>query len=326
NSKGDKEVNKNEAKLQVVTSFYPTYILALNVTDEVPGIQVDSLTDFSAGCLHDYQLTTGDMKRLSSADVFLMNGGGMEGYIEEVVKNFPDLAIIDISEGITMIESDEHEGELNPHVWLDPERYSLQISNATKGLIGYINDNQVAQKLDAQTIDAETIDTETIDTDTIDMETLDKQAMISKLTANAEDYTKKVLGIEESLELLLAEMLEHNKQEDVVQRVVIFHEAFAYIAARAELETAFTVEMEGDTALSATEIAGIIKLIQQDEIEYLFTEQQYGDTITDRIEEETGIQAYVIDSAVTGDGTKDSYLESMEKNLETLRTAFQIKE
>ncbi|HKL99137.1 MAG TPA: metal ABC transporter substrate-binding protein, partial [Mobilitalea sp.] len=237
NSKGDKEVNKNEAKLQVVTSFYPTYILALNVTDEVPGIQVDSLTDFSAGCLHDYQLTTGDMKRLSSADVFLMNGGGMEGYIEEVVKNFPDLTIIDISEGITMIESDEHEGELNPHVWLDPERYSLQISNATKGLIRYINDNQAAQKLHAQTIDAETINAETID-----METLDKQAMISKLTANAEDYTKKVLGIEESLELLLTEMLEHNKQVDVVQKVVIFHEAFAYIAARAELETAFTVE------------------------------------------------------------------------------------
>ncbi|HKL80269.1 MAG TPA: zinc ABC transporter substrate-binding protein, partial [Mobilitalea sp.] len=130
---------------------------------------------------------------------------------------------------------------------------------------------------------------------------------------------------EESLELLLTEMLEHNKQVDVVQKVVIFHEAFAYIAARAELETAFTVEMEGDTALSATEIAGIIKLVQQDEIEYLFTEQQYGDTITDRIEEETGIQAYIIDSAVTGDGTKDSYLEAMEKNLETLRTAFQIK-
>ena len=47
---------------------------------------------------------------MSEADLFLMNGGGMEGYMEDVVRNYPDLALINISNGIEMLDSDEHEG------------------------------------------------------------------------------------------------------------------------------------------------------------------------------------------------------------------------
>ena len=76
--------NNNEAfldeenNIKVVASFYPTYVLTINLTDGISDIKVDSLTDFTAGCLHDYQLTTDDMRLLSNADVFIINGGGME--------------------------------------------------------------------------------------------------------------------------------------------------------------------------------------------------------------------------------------------------------
>ena len=62
----------------VATSFYPIYLFALNLTQGIDGLEVRNLAAPGTGCLHDYQLQTGDMKALAEADVFLVNGAGME--------------------------------------------------------------------------------------------------------------------------------------------------------------------------------------------------------------------------------------------------------
>jgi zinc transport system substrate-binding protein len=290
------ETGKEESAINLVTSFYPTYIIGMNIVDQVPGLRLQSLTDFKAGCLHDYQLTTGDMRLLSEADAFFMNGGGMESYIEDVVNNYPDLTMINISDGITMLDSGEKEGEPNPHVWLDPKRYIQQIANVEDGLIQYINDRT-------------------------DLSDEYKKETIQKVSDNAETYIQKVNALEAELEDVVNKMEGSQKVEN--RNVIIFHEAFAYLAERVGLTVAHTIEIEGDTALSAGEIADIIKQVREESIQFLFTEKQYGDTITDRIVEETDAKAYIIDSAVTGDGTKDSYLKSMERNLQTLKEVFE---
>ena len=88
-NRGNKDTfRKEEDKINVVASFYTTYILTINLTDGISDFKVDSLTDFSGGCLHDYQLTTNDMRLLSDADVFIINGGGMEEYLEEVIETY----------------------------------------------------------------------------------------------------------------------------------------------------------------------------------------------------------------------------------------------
>ena len=288
-----RESGNADAKLKLVTSFYPTYIIALNITDQIPELKVDSLTDFTAGCLHDYQLTTGDMKLLSNADLFLMNGGGMESYLEDVTKNYPGLAMVNISEGIAMLESEEHEGEVNPHVWLDPSRYMLQVNLMKEGLIKYISERS-------------------------DLPREYREDTIQRITDNTEEYITKLKELEKELETLIQEL--HSEIDE--QKVIVFHEAFAYLADRVGLTIARTVEMEGDSALSAAEIADIINMVKSEGIGYLFTEEQYGDSITDRIVEETSVKSFVIDSAVTGEGTKDSYLEAMRKNMRTLEEAF----
>ena len=296
NKNPDKKAGKEASSINVVTSFYPTYIIGLNLLDQVPGVHLDSLTDFEAGCLHDYQLTTGDMKLLSEADAFVMNGGGMESYIEDVVKNYPNLAMINISEDIAMLDSMEEEGELNSHVWLDPKRYILQIENFKDGLSEYLNSRS-------------------------DLSEEQKRDIAQKVSDNAEAYINKVNQLESELETVKKELDVNQASEN--RNVIIFHEAFAYLADRLGLTVAHTIEIEADTALSAGEIADIIKLVRLEGINLLFTEEQYGASITDRIVEETGAEAYVIDSAVTGDGMKDSYLRSMEGNLKTLKAIFE---
>ena len=45
----------------LVTSFYPIWILTLNLTDGMDGIEVVNLAEPSTGCLHDYSLQNSDM-------------------------------------------------------------------------------------------------------------------------------------------------------------------------------------------------------------------------------------------------------------------------
>ena len=98
-------------EIKVVASFYPAYITTLNVAKDVPGVKVANLTHGAQGCLHDYALTTDDMRTLSQADIFVVNGAGTEGFLEEVAKQYPKLRIVRLTDTVPLIEN-------NPHVWL----------------------------------------------------------------------------------------------------------------------------------------------------------------------------------------------------------------
>ena len=87
----------DDGKLHIVTSFYPMYLDAINIAGNVPGVEVTNLTAPQTGCLHDYQLTTEDMKKLESADIFIVNGLGMENFLDKVVESNKNLKIIDAS-------------------------------------------------------------------------------------------------------------------------------------------------------------------------------------------------------------------------------------
>lgn len=112
----------------IVTSFYPVYLATLNVTRGVPGVKVENLTQPLTGCLHDYQLTTEDLRKLARADVFVANGLGMESFLDKVVKQFPQLAVIDASKGIAPLREAATQ-EINPHVWVSVSLHSRQVSN-----------------------------------------------------------------------------------------------------------------------------------------------------------------------------------------------------
>lgn len=311
-SRNNKEATDIEDdKIRVVTSFYPTYILTTNLTDGISDIRVDSLTDFSAGCLHDYQLTTNDMRLLSNAHVFIINGGGMEEYLEEVVDSFPELEVIDLSKGIVFLESEVHEGGDNPHVWLDPELYMIQIENAREGLETFIRNKGNIK--------------DNINNDGKDESGYNEynKEITDYLNANASAYLDDVAVLADDMNLMLNtvnDMVQHN---NISNKVVVFHDSFAYLSTKAGLEVAYTVEVDEDHPLSAGEIAEIIDAIRDENISYLFTEEQYDDSISDRIKDETDAEVYIIDSAVTGDVAKDSYIKAMRRNIETLKKAFE---
>lgn len=127
----DKEPKK--ARLTIVTSFYPVYIDALQLTKDVPGVKVICLAKPQVGCLHDYQLTPENVKTLERADIFFINGGGMETFLDRVKQVRPDLPIADASRDLALL-TDSH-GHENPHAWVSVTNKIHQIENLTGPLI-----------------------------------------------------------------------------------------------------------------------------------------------------------------------------------------------
>lgn len=114
--------------IKVMTSFYPVYIIAKNVARDVPGVSVENLSPSFTGCLHDYAVTSGDMKRLSNAQVLAVNGAGMESFLDRVSAQMPRLRVVPVSGGIPLIKQGRNEGA-NPHVWASISLYITQVKN-----------------------------------------------------------------------------------------------------------------------------------------------------------------------------------------------------
>jgi zinc transport system substrate-binding protein len=117
--------------IKITASFYPVFIIALNVVKDVKGITLNNLTPPITGCLHDYSITANEMKTLEKSDLLLVNGGGMESFIEKVAKTYPKIALGDLSEGIDLIKSG---GEPNPHIWVSVSNAIQMTKNCVKAV------------------------------------------------------------------------------------------------------------------------------------------------------------------------------------------------
>lgn len=124
--------NSDDGKLKIVTSFYPMYIDAINIAGGIDGVEVLNLTKPQTGCLHDYQLTTEDMKTLETANIFIVNGLGMENFLDKVTerKNLKIINASDSEEIFTLKDGDE----VNPHVWMSITYSMEQVRTITSQL------------------------------------------------------------------------------------------------------------------------------------------------------------------------------------------------
>ena len=128
----NKSETQNDNTTKIVTSFYPMYIIAENITDGAENVELENMADVNVGCLHDYTLTTEDMKKLENADIFITNGLGMESFIDKAITSNQEMKIIDSSTNIQNLISDED--EINAHLWTSIEKYITQVENVAEGL------------------------------------------------------------------------------------------------------------------------------------------------------------------------------------------------
>ena len=122
-----------ENNLTIVTSFYPMYIMAKNITADVSGVKLINLTGPQTGCLHDYQLTPENVKTLQKADVCIVNGAGSESFMNKVTAQQKQLKIITATQDMKLINN-TGQSNPNPHVWVSIAGAIQEVKNINRQL------------------------------------------------------------------------------------------------------------------------------------------------------------------------------------------------
>lgn len=303
--------NTDEADdiLTVVTSFYPMYIATLNIVDGVKGVRLENLSEPQTGCLHDFQLTPEDMKLLSTADVFVINGGGIESFMSDVAKAYPKLDVVEACEDVALLSEDDadsdhdhdheadtesdsdHEadaesdsahdhdhGDENAHAWMSVPRYRTMVQTIA---------SRLAEK---------------------DVKHADEYY------ANAKAYDAKLAVLEEKINSI--------KSLTNGQNIIIFHEAYAYVADDFSMNACYLLDLDEERSVSAGEIKQVIGAIKDDGVSVILAEELYGKSMGDTVSRETDVHVIYIDPLNRGEYDKDSYLDGMEHNIELIKEAF----
>lgn len=308
-----KNTDEADDMLTVVTSFYPMYIATLNIVDGVEGVRLENLSEPQTGCLHDFQLTPEDMKLLSTADVFVINGGGIESFMSDVAKAYPKLDVVEACEDVVLLSDDEsdsdhdhnHEadtesdsdhdhdneadaesdsahdhdhGDENAHAWMSVPRYRTMVQTIA---------SRLAEK-DAKHAD--------------------------EYYANAKAYDAKLAVLEEKINSL--------KSLTAGQNIIIFHEAYAYVADDFSMNACYLLDLDEERSVSAGEIKQVIGAIKDDSVSVILAEELYGKSMGDTVSRETDVHVVYIDPLNRGEYDKDSYLYGMEHNIELIKEAF----
>ena len=313
----DKTADGESDQFIVVTSFYPMYIAALNITDGVDGVKLENLSEPQTGCLHDFQLTPEDMKLLSTADMFIINGGGIETFMSDVAAAYPKLDVVEACANVSLLaeddvdseETDEHDhdhdadsedadghdhdhdadseetdghnhdhGYENAHAWMSVSRYRTMVSTIAEELA----------KADPTHADL--------------------------YDANAKEYDGKLAKLEEEQQSL--------KELTAGKDIIIFHEAYAYVADDLGMNVCYLMDLDEERSVSAGEVRDVINAINNDGVSVILAEELYGKDMGDTVLRETDVNVVYIDPLNRGDYDKDSYINGMEKNIELIKNAF----
>ena len=270
----------------IVTSFYPIWILTLNLTDGLDGVEVVNLTEPVTGCLHDYYLLPSDKVTLSRADALLINGSGMEAFLPGISVDYPDLPVVDATAGLPflsesgILEIGEHEEgeEINAHLWLDPQRAAGMAANLAAGLIRLMPDRE------------------------------------QQITENLKSYQDRLFALDETL---------RDGLTGFDRKVIIFHEAFPYFAEACGLPVAAIVNKEPDDTLPTAQLVRVTELIKAEESAPLILKSVEEDPSVNTLVNETGVPVCELDPMTTGPENPplDYYETIMIRNMEALQNA-----
>lgn len=350
------EQKKEQAKdedLLVVTSFYPMYVAAENVIGDVEGVTLENLSEPQTGCLHDYQLTAADMKLLSKADVFIVNGGGIESFLSDVAESYPDLKIVQACDGIDLLESAEGTGEshndLSSNEDADSEEHLHENEDAHVENDDHSEDTDGHTETDAHSDEADLhVDSDSHNEDAdhdehdhsehshgdenahVWMNLADYQIQVQNIcnglseadSAHAEQYAKNAQTYQGKVQELQQEAAELASQI-ASQPVVIFHEAYEYIVQEYGLQLAGEMNLDEERQVSAGEVADILHSIEDNHVSVVLAEELYGTDMGEMVTKQSGVKVVYLDTLTRGDYSADSYLEGMRSNIEQLKEAFQ---
>jgi zinc transport system substrate-binding protein len=271
------------SKLKVVATFYPLYDFAQNVGGNKTDVSilVPETVD-----VHAFEPTPSSIAEISSADVLIYNGAGLEPWIQDVINAAGNtkLVKVDTSQGINLlpVPSQFQNGNrtLDPHIWLDPLNAKQQVNNILQGLIK-------ADPADSQYF------TQNANAYEAKLDTLNSQA-INATTNTATKY------------------------------FVTFHEAFAYFAKQYNV-TQLAISGPFEEEPTPTDIQNVVTAIDQYHLKYVGYESLENPALSQSISSQTSatlIEMNPIEGLTTQEKSAGySYIILMQQDINNIHLA-----
>jgi zinc transport system substrate-binding protein len=267
-------------KISIMTSFLPITLFARAVAGECGDVKALIPTNIGP---HDFQSTPKDILSIGKADVFFINGLGMETFLDRLISSAASttLSVVDTSVGIKTISTDisnaDSYSDPNPHIWLDPIRAISQV--------------------------------ETI-----------KDALVDLNPACSEVYTSNALAYVDNLLALHAEIL--SKLEPYQGKSFIAYHDFApYFAERYQLKAEYLVDLP-DINPSPADLQRVSNLVRDSDLKALLTEPQDGSNSFNSLARDLNIKIALFNpiETISQDFVYDEslYFDLMRDNLSNL--------
>ncbi|WP_353826972.1 metal ABC transporter substrate-binding protein [Agromyces sp. SYSU T0242] len=268
---------------------------------------------------HSFDPSAAQLLALASADALVINGAGLESWIDDAVaaSGF-DGVLVDSSTGIVLESTDDDHGhdhdevhadaeaagddrtggeddhghaEGNPHIWTDPALAERMVATIAAGLA------------DVPGIDAPAIE------------------------ANAAAYTAEL----EALDAWIDENVDRVPVED--RLLVTNHDAFTYFIHAYDLTFVGSVipSFDDNAEPSAAEIDDLVAAIRETGVRAVFSEASISPKAAETIAEESGVAVYSGEDALYGDslgqpGSEgETYLGSQVHNVRLILESWGIE-
>jgi zinc transport system substrate-binding protein len=224
---------------------------------------------------HDFEPKAQDLTALSSADIFVINGLGMEPWAEDAAKAAGNskLITVDASAGvdtITDMEAASGHSQADPHIWLSLKAAEQEAANIRDALVKADPANKAVYEKNCGDFTA-------------------------KLEALYNDYSGKFAAVRN-------------------RNFVTGHAAFAYLCRDFGINQNSVEDVFAEGEPSAQQMSALIEYCKTNQVTTVFSEALLNSQIADTLAREVGAAVkpiYTIESAEDG----KTYLQRMEENL-----------
>jgi zinc/manganese transport system substrate-binding protein len=249
------------------------------------------------GDAHVYEPTPADARALGAADLVVVNGLGMEGWIDRLVKASGYKGPVTVtSTGVKPIagaeepeEPEEHghdghghddhghgHGAYDPHAWQSVANAKIYADNILKGLVAAAPDKAAV------------------------------------LRANHAAYEAKLDAVEAEIKATLKPIPRKDR------KIVTSHDAFGYYGKAYGVTFLAPVGMSTESEAAAGDIARMIRQIKKEKIKAVFVENIADPRLLEQISRETGARIggrVYSDALSAADGPAATYVDMMRQNL-----------
>ena len=292
---GSTTENTESDKLQVVTTFYPMYDFTKQVAQD--DAEVSMLLE--AGMeVHSFEPSSQMIAEIQDADVFIYNSPEMETWVPDVLASIDtsEMVVICASDAITLLE---YEGEAHAH------DHESEEEGANAGHSHTVDPHVWLDPVLAQT-EVSTI----------------AEGLAEADPDNAEDYLENA-GIYNGKLNELDEAYRAAFEGTENRTFVTQHAAFAYLAARYDLNQISVTGLNAEVEPSAAALATLSDYVKANNISHIYFENNASSQTAETLAEEVGVELAVLSplEGITEEDQKkgSDYISVMLENLEALK-------